>query len=75
MKTARVSIRQTTVGWDVLYDDAVDDVPTTFGSAAEALAAVRKSDAMLARAGVSTVRVVDWYPRTKLGRIVVEALQ
>jgi len=64
----RIGIIETPTGWK-------DSEGNEHATAAAALAHARASSAARAADGGRDVTVVDWHPTTRIGRMVVKALQ
>lgn len=72
IETGLVSIRETEEGWDLTFPMGDTEHHST---ANEALQAVKDMGRVMCDAGVSTVFTVDWYPTSRVGRMVVESLK
>lgn len=59
-------------GWNLFWNEGDMEFHET---AADAFAAVKERDGILARAGMSMITVVEWTAFTTIGRQVVNALQ
>ncbi|MCA9557185.1 MAG: hypothetical protein KC583_01365 [Myxococcales bacterium] len=68
---AKVRITERAHGWEMVWPDARETVPT----AAEALAAAQERGRALAGDSGASVVGIEWEPTTAIGRRVVLALQ
>ena len=67
-----VRIIEMSQGWTIQWSGrAAEEIAT----AAEALDAVQSRDRVLADAGISCFTSIVWSPATRIGRMVVSALQ
>jgi hypothetical protein len=81
MKTNTVSVREVPgIGWEVngmRFDGGpiLPGQPDRYDTAAEAFGEIRKLATEIAEREGKSVVIIEWYPATRIGRMVVEALQ
>ncbi len=72
MEADKIQIQEESEGWSLHIQGTT---PRHFSTAAKALTAVREYGVTLAGETGSSVLLVEWFPKTTIGRQVVKALQ